>query len=76
MINQSKTLLSFLVPSLPLRIEEYQREVGSEPEQDPSEPSEAQKPLHVSYFLFVEKEKTGRCVSANKRSKQRKKNVD
>ena len=55
MINQSKTLLSFLVPSLPLRIEEYQREVGSEPEQDPSEPSEAQKPLHVSYFLFVEK---------------------
>lgn len=55
MINQSKTLLSFLIPSLPLRIEEYQREVGSEPEQDPSEPSEAQKPLHVSYFLFVEK---------------------
>ena len=55
MINQSKILLSFLARSLPLRIEDYQREAGSEHDQDPLEPSEVQKPLHVSYFLLVEK---------------------
>lgn len=55
MINQSKTLLSFLAPSLSLRIEDYQREAGSEHDQNPLEHSEVQKPLHISYFLFVEK---------------------
>lgn len=55
MVTQSKILLSFLAGSLPLRIEDYQREAGSEHDQDPLGPSEVQKPLHVSYFLFVEK---------------------
>ena len=56
MINLSiQNFIPFLVPPVPLRIEEYQRKGGIETKQDPSGPSWVQKPLHAPRFLFVEK---------------------
>ena len=59
MINHSiKNFIFFLVPlptPIPLRIEEYQRNGGTETKQDPGGPPWYKSPTMSPHFLFVEK---------------------